>query len=190
MGVVCPEVTIRIVDEAGNVVDDDQTGEILARGPGMMRGYLNRPDATNEAIGDGWLRTGDLGRRDANGLLYFAGRRKDIIRRAGENVAAFEVEDVLREHPSVVDAAVVAVPDDTTDEEIMAFVVPAEGAHVDPEELASFCAERLADFKVPRYVAFRNDLPRTATMRVRKEDLRGIGISAERTWDRRATSQP
>ena len=177
IGIPVPELSLRIVDDEGRDAAAGHVGEFLVKGPGMFRGYLNRPEATAEVLRDGWLHTGDLGRADARGFLYFVGRKKDIIRRSGENISATEVEDVLRSHPKVLDAAVLAVPDDERGEEVKAYVLPVHGetaASIPPEVLVAFCAARLAPFKVPRYIEYRtNDFPRTPSMRVQKELLRG-----------------
>jgi carnitine-CoA ligase len=141
-------------------------GELQLRGPGMMDGYDGRPSPFTP---DGWFPTGDLARIDADGRVYHLGRRKDVIRRSGENIAAREVEDVLSSHPRVRLAAVLGVPDEIRGEEVKAFVV-ADG--VTAAELAAFCAERLAAFKVPAFWEFRDDLPRTPSERVAKELLR------------------
>ncbi|HWO68901.1 MAG TPA: AMP-binding protein [Umezawaea sp.] len=138
-------------------------GELLLRGPGMMDGYLGLPSV----LRDGWFPTGDLARLDEQGRVYHLGRIKDMIRRSGENIAAHEVEEVLLSHPAVTLAAVVGVPDEIRGEEVKAFVVGA----VSEEELAGYCAERLASFKVPRYWEFRDDLPRTPSERVAKQLL-------------------
>ncbi|SRR5581483_4745033 len=174
IGLPCPGVEIRLVDDSGSTVATDEPGEVLIRAPGLMRGYLNRPDATNDAMRGGWLHTGDLARRDERGFLYFLGRKKDIIRRAGENVAAAEVEDVLRSHPKVLEAAVVPVPDELRGEEVKAYVGLVEGAspdEVSPPDLVRYCRERLAKHKVPRYITYRSDFPRTPSMRVKKSEL-------------------
>ncbi|MFD4669398.1 AMP-binding protein [Lentzea sp. NPDC058450] len=152
LGLPAPHREAKIVD-----------GELWLRGPGMMDGYLGLPSP----FADGWFRTGDLARMD-EGRVYHLGRSKDMIRRSGENVAAHEVEEVLMSHPSVRLAAVVGVPDDIRGEEVKAFVV----GEVTDQELAEYCAERLASFKVPRYWEFREDLPRTPSERVAKELLR------------------
>jgi crotonobetaine/carnitine-CoA ligase len=174
IGLPCPEVDIRLVGDDGADVDVDEPGEILIRAPGMMRGYLNRPEATAEAVRDGWLHSGDVGRRDERGFLYFVGRKKDIIRRSGENVAAAEVEDVLRAHPDVLEAAVVPVPDELRGEEVKAYVALVEDAGAesrDPRTLIEFCRTRLAKHKVPRYIEYRSEFPRTPSMRVKKSAL-------------------
>jgi acyl-CoA synthetase (AMP-forming)/AMP-acid ligase II len=113
-------MTIRLVDADGADVPLGATGEFWISGPGLMRGYLGQPEATAEVLRDGWFHTGDLGRQDERGLYYFVGRKKDIIRRSGENLAAAEVEEVLRAHPKVLEVAVIGVPDDLRGEEVKA----------------------------------------------------------------------
>ena len=189
IGVPCPGADVRVVGADGTESGDDEPGEIVVRAPGLMRGYLNRPEATAETFRGGWLHTGDLGRRDAAGYLYFVGRIKDVIRRAGENIAAAEVETVLRSHPGVLEVAAVPVPDEMRGEEVKVHVLLGNGHHpgsVPPAELVAFCAGRLARYKVPRYVEYRaEDFDRTPSMRVKKENL---DRSAEpgRVWDRSA----
>ena len=176
IGIAVPEMTIRLVDDVGAEVPPGASGEFWISGPGLMRGYLNRPEATAEVLKDGWFHTGDLGRRDERGLYYFVGRKKDIIRRSGENLAAAEVEEVLRAHPKVLEVAVIGVPDELHGEEVKAFILPVEGqsaATVPPEELTDWCAARLAKYKVPRYIEYRiTDFPRTPSLRVQKTLLR------------------
>ncbi|MEA2445668.1 MAG: hypothetical protein QOJ12_2960, partial [Thermoleophilales bacterium] len=185
IGVPCPGVSVRVAGEDGGDVALGDTGELLVRAPGMMRGYLGRPDLTADTVRDGWLHTGDLARADERGFLYFMGRSKDIIRRSGENVAAAEVEAVLREHPSVNEAAVLAVADDIRGEEIEAHVELVDGATFSPTELVEFCRERLSTHKVPRYVVCRDQpLPRTPSMRVSKPQLREADGIANGRWDR------
>jgi crotonobetaine/carnitine-CoA ligase len=159
---------VRIVDPAGQPVPAGQTGEITLRGPGMMDGYLDDPQATAEVLRGGWLHTGDLGRMDSAGRVYHTGRLKDMIRRGGENVAAREVEEVLLTHPDVRLAAVTAVPDDIRGEEVKAYYVAGD---VTPQDLASYCRDRLAPFKVPRFWQPEADLPRTDSQRVAKGQL-------------------
>ena len=144
-------------------LDDD--GQLWLRGPGMMDGYLGHPSP----FVDGWFPTGDLARLDDEGRVYLTGRLKDMIRRSGENIAAREVEEVLLAHPAVRVAAVIGVPDETRGEEVKAYVV-APGASAD--ELAAWCAERLAAFKVPSRWELRDELPMTASHRVEKAALR------------------
>jgi carnitine-CoA ligase len=168
---------VRIVDAADRPLPAGQPGEIALRGPGMMDGYLDDPQATAAVLRGGWMHTGDLGRMDGGGRVYHAGRLKDMIRRSGENVAAREVEEVLLTHPAVRLAAVTAVPDEIRGEEVKAYYV-ADG--VTPRELADYCAARLARFKVPRFWQPAADLPRTDSERVAKARL---GELAGRVFD-------
>jgi crotonobetaine/carnitine-CoA ligase len=189
IGIPAPEVDVRIVDDSGADVPAGATGELLVRGPGMFRGYLDRPEATEEALRGGWLRTGDLGREDERGFLYFAGRKKDVIRRSGQNLSAAEVEDALRAHPMIIDAAVVPVPDSERGEEVKAYVLLAGDAtpgDLPGGKIVEFCAGRLAWYKVPRYIEYRAaDFPRTPSMRVRKEVLKAERADlTEGCWDR------
>jgi crotonobetaine/carnitine-CoA ligase len=134
----------------------------------MMDGYLDDPLATAAALRDGWMHTGDLGRMDTEGRVYHVGRLKDMIRRSGENVAAREVEEVLLTHPAVRLAAVTAVPDEIRGEEVKAYYVAADTT---PQELADYCRDRLAAFKVPRFWQPADELPRTDSERVAKSRL-------------------
>jgi carnitine-CoA ligase len=163
---------VRITDVGGCPVPAGQTGEITLAGAGMMDGYYDDPEATERAMRDGWFRTGDLGRMDSRGRVYHTGRIKDMIRRSGENVAAREVEEVLLTHPRIRLAAVTGVPDDIRGEEVKACYVSSDGStDVTPGELADYCGDRLAAFKVPRYWQPAADLPRTDSERVIKERL-------------------
>ena len=189
IGIPVPEVDLRLVDDDGADVPAGATGEVLMRGPGMFRGYLSRPEATQEALPDGWLRTGDLARQDERGFLYFMGRKKDVIRRSGQNLTATEVEDALRAHPMIVDAAVIPVPDRERGEEVKAYVLLVDGkseTDLPGEKIVEFCADRLAWYKVPRYVEYRaTDFPRTPSMRVRKEVVKAERPNlTEGCWDR------
>jgi crotonobetaine/carnitine-CoA ligase len=189
IGLPCPGVSIRLVDDDGAEVGVDEPGEILIQAPGMMRGYLNRPEATAETMVKGWLRSGDLARRDAEGFLYFLGRKKDIVRRSGENVAAAEVENVLRSHSQVLEAAVVPVPDELRGEEVKAYIGLVEETSADavpPATLVEFCRARLSKHKVPRYIEYRTDpFPRTPSMRVKKSALIAeIDDPFAGAWDR------
>lgn len=175
MGVEPPGVSIRLVDENDVDVPPGEAGEALISGPDLYRGYLNRPETTAEANRGGWYHSGDLARRDERGLLYFVGRKKEIIRRSGENISAAEVEAVLRSHPSVVEAAVIPVPDQLRGEEAKAYVQLKPGVtqgELPPEALIEFCRSRLAAFKLPRFIEYRNtDFERTPSMRVQKQAL-------------------
>lgn len=143
-----------------------------------MKGYHKDPAATAETLRDGWLWSGDNARQDADGYYHFVDRAKDMIKRAGENVAASEVEAVIREHPDVFDCAVIGVADEMRDEAILAVVVPRPAttgsatAGLTEEVVVDWCRDRLAVFRVPRFVRFRTELPRTAVGKVRKHVLR------------------
>lgn len=167
-----PRNEARLVDDADNDVAPDEVGELLLRNPTMALGYFRDPERTAETFRDGWIHTGDLLRRDADGFYFFVDRKKDVIRRRGENISSVEVERVLVDHPAVQLAAIVGVPSELTDDEVLAYVVPVPGATIDPVELLEWAGGRLARFKVPRYVRIVDDLPRTGSHKVRKEVLR------------------
>ena len=165
--------TVRIADaETGQPVGPNVVGEITIKNPAVMPGYWRNDEQNRETLRDGWLYTGDLGRLDDDGFLYFVDRKKDIIRRRGENISSQEVENVIKSNPSVLDCAVLAVPSELGEDEVKAYVTPRPGAAVNPEELVWWCAENLAYFKVPRYWEVRPELPRTPSLRVRKDVLR------------------
>lgn len=179
---------VRLFDEQGAEVPVDTVGEIVVRPnePSLMSdGYYGMPAATLESRRDLWFHTGDMARRDADGYFYFVGRRTDSIRRRGENISAFEVEEVVKLHPGVLDAAAFGVPSDLTEEDVMVAVVPRAGHAVAPRELIEFCVSRMGSHMVPRYVDLVESLPRTPTEKVEKARLREHGVTAT-TWDRAA----
>ena len=164
---------IRISDSnTGAAVGPDTVGEITIKNPLVMPGYWRNEEQTKQSLRDGWLYTGDLGWLDQDGYLYFVDRKKDIIRRRGENISSQEVENVLKRHPEVLDCAVMAVPSELGEDEVKAYVVPRPDVEISPADLVYWCAEQLAYFKVPRYIEMRDDLPRTPSLRVRKDVLR------------------
>ena len=165
-------VEIRCVDDAGEPAAAGTPGEVLIRGHNVMKGYYKRPEATAEATRDGWFHTGDIGILDTEGYLAIVDRKTDMILRAGFNVYPREVEELLLTHPAVSLAAVVGVPDARLGEEVKAFLVLKAGATLTAEELLTWCGERLAAYKVPRLVEFRDALPLGATGKVLKRDLR------------------
>ncbi|MGO9959675.1 MAG: AMP-binding protein [Solirubrobacteraceae bacterium] len=183
---------LRVVDENGVSVLRGATGEMVLRGPGMMERYFGDPEATARAFRGGWLHTGDLVRQDREGRVFYLGRLKDTIRRSGENISAAEVEGLIMEHPDVAFAACVPVPDELRGEEVKAYVVLRKQAidSAPPAELANWCFSRFAYFKVPRYWAVVDDLPRTPSERVAKsalvagvEDLRlGAFDAVDEIW--------
>ena len=185
-GIPAPFRECRIVDAEGREVAVDAAGELLVRGPGIFQGYYNDAEATETALRDGWFHTGDLFRKDAEGFHYWVGRTKDMIRRSGENIAAAEVESVLRTMSGIREAAVVPVPDSFRGEEIKAYVVLADDltpAEADPVRIAEHCRERLPPFKVPRLVAYVASLPMTASGKVAKSELKGGDLEGEHTYD-------
>jgi len=175
----------RVVDDGDADVADGTVGEMVLRGPDMMDGYFKNEAATAEIFRGGWLHTGDLVRRDAAGRFYYVGRKKEMIRRSGENISAAEVEETIASHPAVRMAACVPVPDEVRGEEVKAYVVLREGESVEPAALNAHCEARLAYFKVPRYWTFVDDLPRTPSERIAKHVLTG-GVKDLRdgAWDR------
>jgi carnitine-CoA ligase len=186
LGAVRQHPTLGRVNEA-RVVEDGrevavgEVGELELRNPAVMLGYWGMPEETEKVLVDGWLRTGDLVRREPDGMFTFVTRRKEVIRRRGENLAPAEVEAALSEHPDVVEAAVIGVPSELTEEEVKAFVVLRDGARAGAQELRDHAAGRLARFKVPRYVELIDALPHTPTGRVAKHRLPAGLTGAE--WD-------
>jgi crotonobetaine/carnitine-CoA ligase len=151
---------------------DGQPGELVVRGPGTMLGYLGQPEATAEALRDGWVHTGDIGWRDEDGYFRFVDRLKDMLKPSGENVAAGEIERVLLEHPGVAKCAVVGLPDAVRMELVAAVIVPVEAVQLTEAEIRDWCAGRLAAFKVPSVVEFRDSLPETSIGKVRKAEVK------------------
>jgi acyl-CoA synthetase (AMP-forming)/AMP-acid ligase II len=167
-----PHVHVGIRRPDGSLAGADEEGEIVVAGPTVMRGYHRDRVATAAALRDGWLHTGDLGRRDADGWFYLTGRVKDLIITGGENVTPLEVEEVLRTHPDVADVAVIGTPHPRWGEQVTAVVVRRPGTTVAPGDLTAFAATRLAGFKKPRRVEFVAALPRNAYNKVQTHVLR------------------
>jgi fatty-acyl-CoA synthase len=169
-----PHVDVALRDaDTGALVEGTGTGELVVRGPNVFAGYWRNAEATEAAFADGWLLTGDVAERDAEGFYRIAGRIKDMVISGGENVYPAEIEDVLHAHPAVLEAAVVGVPDERWGEACAAFVVLREGSNVGTEELQRLCRDRLARFKVPKTFAFVDALPRSSMGKVLKDELRG-----------------
>ena len=162
---------MRVVDEEGREVADGETGELVVGTPIVMLGYYRDPEQTAAAFRDGWFLTGDLGRRDEDGYFWFVGRKKDIIRKRGENISGSELDRVIGEHPDVVEAAAIAVPSELGEDDILVVVV-ARHKELEATAIADWCRARLAPIKVPRYVVFVDALPKTPTHRVEKYKLR------------------
>jgi len=163
---------MKLVDDDGNEISGEGTGELCIRGPHVTAGYWHKPDATREVLVDGWFHTGDIARRDADGCYAIVDRKKDMFISGGENVYPLEIETVLYTHPAVAECAVVGVPDDRWGEVGKAVVVLRPGMAATSEELITYLRERLAHYKVPKYVEFRDELPRNAAGKVLKRSLR------------------
>jgi crotonobetaine/carnitine-CoA ligase len=163
---------VKIVDENFNQVPAGTAGEIVVRTPTIMKGYYRDPEATAAAFRDGYFLTDDLARMDADGYMWFVARKKDIIRRRGENISGAEIDLVAGDHPEVVEAAAIAVPAELGEDEVLLAVVRKPGSSLTERELGEWCRGRLAAFKVPRFVLFVDQLPRTPTHRIAKFELR------------------
>jgi acyl-CoA synthetase (AMP-forming)/AMP-acid ligase II len=172
VGRALPGTELRVVDEGDQPVPPGEVGEIVARGPQLMRGYWRRPEATAETLRGGWLHTGDVGLLDADGFLHIQDRLKDVIVTGGLKVYPLMVEQVLASHPAVAEAAVIGVPDERWGESVRAIVVPRSGQSATEGELVHHCRERLGGFQCPKSVEFVEALPRTATGKVLKRSLR------------------
>ncbi len=172
VGKALPGWEVKIVDDNGKELSPNQPGEIIVRGP-ITKGYYNNPQATAEAIRDGWLYTGDIGRVDENGDLFILGRKKETIIVKGQNIYPSDIEEVLHTHPEVAEAAVVGVPDELRGEVVRAVISLKAGEVTTEEEIRRFCQKHMADYKVPKQVVFTDSLPKTATGKISKEDLRG-----------------
>ncbi len=177
VGPAIPGVEIKIVDDAGNELPHGQMGELIARGPNIMVGYWNQPEATAAALRDGWLYTGDLATEDDDGYFTIVDRKKDMIVVSGYNVYPREVEETLYSHPAVADAAVVQYPDPYQGESVMAFVVRKEGQDVSAQDLIDYCRSQIAVFKCPRRIEFVSELPKNNTGKVLRRELRDQAAS-------------
>jgi crotonobetaine/carnitine-CoA ligase len=176
----------RIVDEADQELPPGKTGELIIRPRDPEEKwveYYKEPEATREKLRGGWFRTGDLAFQDEEGWLFFVGRKKDVIRRRGENISALEVEIVIMSHPKVLECACFGVPSELGEEDVMASIVLKPGMNLSPQEVISFCENRMAYFMIPRYLEFLESLPKTPTERIEKYKLKATRPNAN-TWDR------
>jgi len=174
IGIPWPDTDAKIVDlmTGEEELPPGQEGELIVRGPQIMKGYWKRDDLTNAVLRDGWLYTGDIAKMDEDGFFYIVGRKKDIIIVRGYNVNPEEVEAVLIQHPKIKEAAVIGVPDEVHGEVPKAYVVLEEGVTLEPKEIINFCRERLAEYKVPKYVEYRDSLPKSIIGKVLRRKLR------------------
>ena len=179
VGQCLPTMEAKIVDDEGKEVPTGTIGEILLRGAKILKGYWKNPKATRETIVDGWVHTGDIGKIDEEDFVYILDRKKDMINRGGEKIYSLEVENVICDNPKVLEAAVVGVPDAMMGEVVKACIVLKSGENATQEEIKKFCAERLADYKVPKFVEFMDGLPRNPAGKVNKPELRYVPSNAQ-----------
>lgn len=163
---------VKVVDEDGNEVAPEERGEVIIRAEFVMKGYWNNPEATEQAIRDGWLYTGDIARRDADGFFYIMDRKKDMIISGGENIYPAEIEDLLMHHPKIMDVGVIGYPDEMWGEAVKAVVVVTPGETLTAEEIIEWTKGKIGKFKMPKVVVFTDALPRTPTGKILKKDLR------------------
>ena len=166
-------VELKIFDDEGRELPPNEPGEIVIKNPTVFRGYYNDPAATEQAMRGGWFHTGDLAYLDDDGCLWFIDRKKDIVRRGGENISSREVEEIINSHPKIAESALIGIPDKVLGEEVMAYVV-VKPEEVPPsrEEIIEYCKTRLAKFKVPRYIEYREGFPKTPSGRIIKTKLK------------------
>ena len=173
IGLPIPEFSAKIIDDDGNDVPIGENGELLIKGPGVMKGYLNRPDETAKTIRDGWLHTGDIARMDADNYIYIVDRKKDLVIRGGYNVYPREIEEVMYQIPEILEVAVFGMPHDDFGEEVAAVVVLQEEARIEPEEIKDFVKQRVAPYKYPRIIHIvQNSLPKSGTGKILKKEIR------------------
>jgi acyl-CoA synthetase (AMP-forming)/AMP-acid ligase II len=165
-------INVRLVDLEDQDVAEGETGEIVVRGSSACVGYWNDPEATHAAMGTGWLHTGDLGSRDADGFIWFKGRKKEIIIRAGSNISPQEVEEALYKHPAVLEVGVIGVPDPINTERVAAFVVLRDGHAVNAYDLCAFARRHIADYKAPEEIHFLKELPKNPVGKVQRRALK------------------
>ncbi len=171
LGHPIPGVEMKVVDENGEEISIGEIGEIVVKGPNVMRGYVNKPHTTAELIKNGWFHTGDLGKMDINGFFYLVDRKNERIVKGGFSIYPTEIEAVLYGHPDVKEVAVVGIPDETMGQEVKACIVLEDEATVTTEQLAEYCKSRMALYKAPAVIRFYQDLPRTSTGRITKKEL-------------------
>jgi long-chain acyl-CoA synthetase len=171
IGIPVPSTVAKVVDDFGREVALGEVGELIIKGPQVMAGYWQRPDETDKTIKDGWLWTGDIARRDMDGFFYIVDRKKDMILVSGFNVYPNEVEGVIASHPKVLEVAVVGVTDQSSGEAVKAFVVPKDKSLTEAE-LKEYCAKELTNYKRPRFIEFRETLPKTNVGKILRRELR------------------
>ena len=171
IGIPVSSTDVRVVDSEGNILPPGQAGEIQVKGPQVMKGYYNRPDATSSTIVDEWLCTGDIGLMSEDGFFQIVDRKKDMILVSGFNVYPNEIEDVVAKHPKVLEVAAIGVPHEKSGEVVKVFVVKKDKS-LNKDELIAYCRENLTGYKVPKEVEFRNDLPKTNVGKILRRVLK------------------
>lgn len=163
---------MKIMDDTGKILPAGEKGEIVIRGPQVMKGYWNKPEETAQSLVDGWLHTGDVGYVDEDGYFWITDRKKDLIIKGGENISPRTIEEVLYSHPQVSEAAVIGVKDEKYGEEIKAFVVLHPGEKAAAEDIVAFCRTKLTNFLLPKYVVFLEAMPKSLVGKILKTELR------------------
>jgi long-chain acyl-CoA synthetase len=178
IGIPLPDTDCKIMDlEMGTEEKAmGEVGELVVRGPQVMQGYWNMPEETAHTLRDGWLYTGDIAQMDETGYIFIVDRKKDMIIAGGFNIYPREIDEVLYEHPKVLDAVSVGVPDPYRGESVKVFIVPKPGENLTEDEILKFCKSKLAAYKVPRYVEFRESLPKTTVGKILRKELRREAI--------------
>ena len=171
IGMPIHEVEVKIVDDNDKEVETGEIGEIIVRGYNVMKGYYKKPEETKKVMKNGWLHTGDLAKKDEDGFFYIVDRKKEMIIRGGMNIYPREVEEILYSLKGVTEAAVLGVPDEKYGEEVKAFIVLAAGVELKGEEVIEYCKSRLASYKCPKSVEFKNSLPKGSTGKILKRAL-------------------
>jgi len=189
IGPASPGIEMKVVDSQGNEVPDQTEGEIIIKGEVVTPGYWNKDEETNEVLKDFWLHTGDLGYRDGDGFFFITDRKKDVIVRGGYNISPREVEEVLITHPKIAEAALAAVVDKRGRETVKAFIVPEESMEVTTQEILEFCREHLADYKIPKTIEFRDTLPKSATGKILRKELRDEHAADQRLITQEASNE-
>jgi acyl-CoA synthetase (AMP-forming)/AMP-acid ligase II len=179
LGWPLPHLDMAILDDDGNILPDGKEGEIGLRGPSVMLGYWNNPEASDAALGHGWLRTGDIGRRDDKGLFYLLGRSKELIKTGGENVYPAEVDEVLLRLPAIADVGIAGVKDKKWGEAVKAFIVLKPGMALTRAEVSDWCKQHIAGYKRPRYIEFVERLPRDHYGKLRRRELSQMPVTPD-----------
>jgi long-chain acyl-CoA synthetase len=181
-GVPLPDTDVKIVDseQPDKELEIEEVGEIVIKGPQVMMGYYKKPQETAQVLQDGWLYTGDIGKFDQDGYLTIVDRKKDMIIASGYNIYPVEIDDVLFDHPKILEACAIGVPDEYRGETVKAFIVVKEGETLTQEEIVSYCKEKLAAYKVPKIIEFMDELPKSAVGKILRRELREMELKKDK----------